>query len=75
MTVGKCPKILNTLFHTFLPFFFLFMQLLHKIYSQMANSVDPASFQILQSITIPIHITLSLVQPVFALLPNTEREA
>ena len=39
---GKCPKISNTLFHTFFClFFFLFMQLFPNILSGMANSVDP----------------------------------
>ena len=38
---GKCPKISNTLFHTFLAKILLFMQLFHKILSGMANSVDP----------------------------------
>ena len=36
---GKCPKILNALFHTFLAF--LFIQLFFKVLSGMANSVDP----------------------------------
>ena len=48
---GKCPKLLNTLFYYyyyfffFLPIFFFFfffsMQLFHKIFSGMANSLDP----------------------------------
>ena len=38
---GKCPKILNTLFHTFFTKIFLFMQLFLKIVSGMANSIDP----------------------------------
>ena len=39
---GKCPEIPNTLFHTcFLPKFCFFMQLILKILSGMANSVDP----------------------------------
>ena len=38
---GKYPKILNTLFHTFLACFWLFVQLFLKILSGMANSVDP----------------------------------
>ena len=37
----KCPKISNTLFHTFLfAYFLLFMQLILKILSGIANSVD-----------------------------------
>ena len=38
---GKYPKILNTLFHTFLAQILLFMQLFPKIASGMANSADP----------------------------------
>ena len=38
---GKCPKILNTLFRTFLAHNLLFMQLFPKIPSGMANNVDP----------------------------------
>ena len=38
---SKCPKISNTLFHTFLAQILLFMQLFLKIPSGMANSVDP----------------------------------
>ena len=38
---GKCPKIINTLFHTFLVKILLIMQLLLKILSGMANNVDP----------------------------------
>ena len=37
---GKCPKILNTLFHTFVDKIMLFMWLFPKILSGMANSVD-----------------------------------
>ena len=40
---GKCPKISNTLFHTFLVYILLFLQLFLKILSGisgMANSVD-----------------------------------
>ena len=37
----KCPKISNTLFHTILAAILLFMQLLLKMLSGMANSVDP----------------------------------
>ena len=40
-TYGKCPKILNTLFHTILAKILLFMQLFLKILNRMANSVDP----------------------------------
>ena len=40
-TYGKCPKISNTLFHTILASILLFMLLLLKILSGMANSVDP----------------------------------
>ena len=38
---SKCPKISNTLFHTFLPKFYFFMQSFPKILSGRANSVDP----------------------------------
>ena len=38
---GKCPKISNILFHMFLAFSFLFIQLFIKILSGMVNSVDP----------------------------------
>ena len=38
---SKCPKILNTLFHTFFGVFSLLMQLFLKMLSGMANSVDP----------------------------------
>ena len=37
----KCPKISNILFHSILGKFLLFMHLLLKIPSGMANSVDP----------------------------------
>ena len=39
---GKCPKILNTLFHIIIyTKFCFFMHLLLKILSGIANSVDP----------------------------------
>ena len=38
---NKCRKILNTLFQTIWPKFCFFMQLFLKIFSGMANSVDP----------------------------------
>ena len=38
---GKCPKISNTLFHTTLAKILLFMPLLFKVLSGMANSVVP----------------------------------
>ena len=38
---GKCPKISNSLFHTFFASILLFMWLFLKIPSGMANSVDP----------------------------------
>ena len=38
---GKCLKISNTLFHTFLAQSLLFMQLFPKIPSEMPNSIDP----------------------------------
>ena len=38
--IGKCP-ISNTLFHNFLPIYFVFMHLLHKLLSRMGNGVDP----------------------------------
>ena len=38
---GKCPKISNTLFHTFWAKILLIMQLLLKILSEIARSVDP----------------------------------
>ena len=38
---SKCPKISNTLFHTFLVQILLFMQLFPKIPCGMANSGDP----------------------------------
>ena len=37
---GKCPKISNTLFHTVLALILLFMHLLLKILSGIANNVD-----------------------------------
>ena len=37
---GKCPKISNTLFHTFLAYIFIFIQLFLKILSGMANRID-----------------------------------
>ena len=37
----KCPKLSNTLFHTFLVYSLLFMQLFFKTLSRMANSIDP----------------------------------
>ena len=37
----RCPKISNTLFHTFLACILFFMQLCLKLLSRMANSVDP----------------------------------
>ena len=37
----KCTKILNTLFHTFLPvFLYIFIWSFPKIRNRMANSVD-----------------------------------
>ena len=38
---GKCPIVLNTLFHTSLAQILFFMQLFHIILSEMDNSVDP----------------------------------
>ena len=38
---SKCPNISNNLFHTFLSYFFLFVQLFLKMFSGMANSADP----------------------------------
>ena len=38
---GTCPKILNTLFHTFLAKIVPFVHLFLKILSGMANSADP----------------------------------
>ena len=38
---SKCPKILNTFIQYFLALILLFMQLLLKTLSEMANSVDP----------------------------------
>ena len=35
------PKILNTLFHTFLSWILLFMKLFLKTSIRMVNSVDP----------------------------------
>ena len=40
MIFGKCPKISNTLFHTYFASILLFMQLFLKILSGIANSVD-----------------------------------
>ena len=40
-THGKCPKIFNTLFYTFLAQILFFMQLFPKIPCRIANSVDP----------------------------------
>ena len=37
---GKCPKILNALFHTFSPFCFL-CSFSYNLVSRMANSVVP----------------------------------
>ena len=37
---SKCPRISNGLFHTFLAWFVLLMQLFLKILCRMANSVD-----------------------------------
>ena len=37
----KCPKISNTLLHTFFGLNFAFMQLFLIIFSEVANSVDP----------------------------------
>ena len=41
MTLDKCPKISNTLFHTILAQILLFMQQFLNILSGMASSVDP----------------------------------
>ena len=41
ISIGKCPKISNTLFHTFFAQISLFIQLFLKILSRKANSVDP----------------------------------
>ena len=38
---GKCPKISNTLFHTFIGLNFAFYTGFRKILSGMANNVDP----------------------------------
>ena len=38
---SKCPKISNTLFHTFLAEILLFMHLSLKMLSGMANNEDP----------------------------------
>ena len=38
---SKCPKILNTLLHTFFVQILLFIQLFLKILSGKANGVDP----------------------------------
>ena len=38
---GKCPKISNTLFHTFLAQILLIVQLFLKILNGTAHSVDP----------------------------------
>ena len=40
-TYGICPKISNTLFHTFFALFLLLMRLFLKILHGIANSVDP----------------------------------
>ena len=43
--LGNCPKIINTLFHTFLVLILFFMQLFPKILSGIANKVDPEQTQ------------------------------
>ena len=41
--VNECPKISNTLCHTYMPnfFFSFFMHLFHRLLDGKANSVDP----------------------------------